>query len=764
MPDGRRAELAARVFLTLGALLPYWRLLTFSVVFVTDDYFASDIFNGELPGRALIGGLIRNGQLPVWTNQLCSGLSLAGSAADPIGLSSFVLLPPAPALDLFVIVLLLVAAHGAYGLARRFGADRIGAVLAGIAFAGSGYIACQLKHLSIVSTVVWLPVGLLLIDRALGAAAGAGGKPTTIARRALFLAAFGLVFAEQVLSGFPQSAYICALFYGAFALFRAIGARKQVGPFRAWLGLVAALGLATALGAAAGAVVLLPLSELGSVSDRSEPLGYLWSTALAYWPQNILTFLVPYINGDISDNSFIGPPFFWEDYGYVGLATFLLAFYGAVRERRRPLVGFAIVMTLVAYFLVLGRATPVYRLAYELLPGLKLFRFPTRFLIVVELGIALLGAVGLTRLRADLARRWKPPSRIPQAIALALCAGTALDLFIHQPRQNPMVPAQPWLAPPPAVQRIQAGTAQPRTFTPRHRELHRHAFQTARGWADVGPYFEVRNLLEPNTGGGFWGTPSADCYAGIAPRWYVDVWGDHSREAALVALLAGYDHDAKTLRLHPAFPNMLKMYGVTHVLSPYPQQGTPFQLAGYDGHAYVYSVAGAARARVVRAARHVTTDQETARRLLDFSFDPDREILLNDAPDSIHPTVEEIDVSGETSPGGVGRAVITHEDSRQIVIDAEAPADGFLLLADTFYPGWTATVDGTPTPIYRANHAVRGIQLPRGRHEVRFSYAAPGYMRGLVITLLSVSILLFWAMGAALADRRLSGRVSAAIR
>src|SRR5450631_2218653 len=136
---GIRADLAARVFLTLGALLPYWRLLTFGVVYVTDDGFASDIFNGELPGRVLVGQLVRHGQLPVWTNQLCSGLPLAGSAVDPIGLAAFTLLSPAAALDLFVIVLLLVAAHGAYGLARRFGADRPGAVLAGLAFAGSGY-------------------------------------------------------------------------------------------------------------------------------------------------------------------------------------------------------------------------------------------------------------------------------------------------------------------------------------------------------------------------------------------------------------------------------------------------------------------------------------------------------------------------------------------------------------------------------------------------------------------------------------------------
>jgi hypothetical protein len=747
-------------FLTIAAVLPYWRLLTFSVVFITDDYFASDIFNGELPGRVLVGQLIRHGQMPVWTSQLCSGLPLAGSPADPIGLAAFSLLPPAAALDLFVIVLLLVAAYGAYGLARCFGADRVGAVLAGIAFAGSGYIACQLKHLAIVSTVVWLPVGLLLIDRALEPSVDAGGPAP--ARRAIFVALFGLVFAEQSLCGFPQSAYICALVYGAFALFRAIENRRQRGPLPVWLGSLAGLGVAIALGAAAGAVVLLPLSSLGNVSDRSEALGWIWSTRLAYWPSNLLTFFVPYINGDISNNTYIGPPFFWEDYGYVGLATVLLAMYGGVRERRRPVVMFSIVMTILAYLFVLGAATPVFRVAYELLPGMKLFRFPTRFLIVVELGLALLAAAGLTRLRADLDRRWKAPSRVPSLVVLALCAGTALDLFIHQPRQNPMVPAREWLAAPPSVGVVRADTAQPRTFTPGHRDLHRRTFRLAHGWADVVPYFEVRDVLEPNTGGGFWNTPSADCYAGISARWSTDVWGDHNREPSLVALLAALDFDSATLRVHAALPKILQTYGVSHVLSPYPQQGTALSLVTHAGNAYVYRVDGAARVRFVRAARHVTTDQETAKRLLDFSFDPNREILLYEAPESIHPTVDE--VSDASAPPPVGRAVITREDSRELAIDAEAPENGFLLLADTFYPGWTARVDGAPTPIYRANHSVRGIQLPKGRHEVRFTYEAPGFRLGLQITLVAVGILLVWLAGAAYADRRLAGRVSAATR
>ena len=41
-------------------------------------------------------------------------------------------------------------------------------------------------------------------------------------------------------------------------------------------------------------------------------------------------------------------------------------------------------------------------------------------------------------------------------------------------------------------------------------------------------------VLQPNIGGGFWKIPSADCYAGgIAPRWYVEVWGDHNRPGAV---------------------------------------------------------------------------------------------------------------------------------------------------------------------------------------------------------------------------------------
>jgi hypothetical protein len=734
-----RESIMARALLSVAALVPYWRLLTFSVIFITDDYFASDIFNGELPGRILTGHWLRAGQWPVWTNQLCSGYPLAGAPADPIGLALFTWLPAAPALDALVIVLLLVAAHGAYALARRFGSDEVGAMLAGTAFAGSGYIACQLKHLSIVSTVVWLPIGLLLIDRAFDPSRSG-------ARRSATMAAFGLVFAEQVLCGFPQSAYICALTYGAFALFRALPRRPGSETPRVVMSALGGLGVASVLGAAAGAVLMLPLSALGNISDRAEGISYEWSTRLAYWLPNVQTFLLPYVHGDISDNTYAGPPFFWEDYGYVGALTVLLALYAAYRERKRPIAIFTGAMTFVAYLLVLGKATPMFHVAYLLLPGLKMFRFPTRFLIVVELGLALLAALGLTRLRDDLARRWPSPSRLPVIVVLAICAATALDLFVHQPRQNPMVPAGEWLAPPPSVEVVRAANTTPRTFSPRHRDTHRRTFQLAHGWLDVGLYFQLRDALAPNLGGGFWGVPSGDCYVGVSPRWFVDVWGDHNRELSLMGLLAAYDFEAGALRVRPNLPEILRAYGVTHMLSSFPAQGAELPLAGRTGDAYVYRIDGAARVRVVRAARHVS-DADAAKRLLEPAFDPDREVLLADAPASVRPTVDE----AVEPPAGAppARATIRSETQREIVIEAAAPADGFLLLADTFYPGWSAEVDGRPVALYRANLSVRAIQLPGGPHVVRFIYEPPGVRRGLQISGAALLLLLLW-LGAAL--------------
>jgi hypothetical protein len=150
--------------------------------------------------------------------------------------------------------------------------------------------------------------------------------------------------------------------------------------------------------------------------------------------------------------------------------------------------------------------------------------------------------------------------------------------------------------------------------------------------------------------------------------------------------------------------------------------------------------------RFVRAARRVNEKDEAARRLLDADFDANRELLLHDAPADVHPTLDE--VTDRDPPALPAHANVKSEDSEGLTIETDAPADGFLLLADTYYPGWRAEVDGTPAPIYRANVYVRAVPLPKGRHEVRFTYDPPGVRLGVRTTLVAGSLLLLWMAAA----------------
>jgi Bacterial membrane protein YfhO len=94
----------------------------------------------------------------------------------------------------------------------------------------------------------------------------------------------------------------------------------------------------------------------------------------------------------------------------------------------------------------------------------------------------------------------------------------------------------------------------------------------------------------------------------------------------------------------------------------------------------------------------------------------------------------------------------------QVILDAKMDRDGVVVLTDTFYPGWKATVDGKPAPIHAADYAFRGVFVPQGDHTVVFSYDPVSFKAGVALALLAVIGLaegLFW-------DRRRSWSVGAA--
>ena len=73
-------------------------------------------------------------------------------------------------------------------------------------------------------------------------------------------------------------------------------------------------------------------------------------------------------------------------------------------------------------------------------------------------------------------------------------------------------------------------------------------------------------------------------------------------------------------------------------------------------------------------------------------------------------------------PCGEGKAVFERDETEDIVVRTECPSEGLLVLRDSWYPGWMASVDGKEVPILRVNGCFRGVMVPAGGHMVTFEY------------------------------------------
>jgi uncharacterized membrane protein YfhO len=90
-------------------------------------------------------------------------------------------------------------------------------------------------------------------------------------------------------------------------------------------------------------------------------------------------------------------------------------------------------------------------------------------------------------------------------------------------------------------------------------------------------------------------------------------------------------------------------------------------------------------------------------------------------------------------------------------MQVELPAPGVLVLSDSWYPGWTVTVDGQAAALLRANLLFRAVVLPAGEHTVVFEYESASLTRGVAAALTGgvvVAVLLVAALVLAGASRR----------
>jgi hypothetical protein len=86
-------------------------------------------------------------------------------------------------------------------------------------------------------------------------------------------------------------------------------------------------------------------------------------------------------------------------------------------------------------------------------------------------------------------------------------------------------------------------------------------------------------------------------------------------------------------------------------------------------------------------------------------------------------------------------ARFVHDGDHSVALEVDAKRPGYVVLADTYYPGWKATVDNHDVPIHAANVAFRAVKVPAGKHVVRFDYRPASVRIGLILSALSLLVI-----------------------
>jgi hypothetical protein len=85
-----------------------------------------------------------------------------------------------------------------------------------------------------------------------------------------------------------------------------------------------------------------------------------------------------------------------------------------------------------------------------------------------------------------------------------------------------------------------------------------------------------------------------------------------------------------------------------------------------------------------------------------------------------------------------GTAKIEHYGSQRIMCRVEARTNGYLVLLDSYYPGWIAYLDGLKVEVMRANYAFRAVAVPAGSHEVEFRFRPKSFYWGFALSLITI--------------------------
>ncbi len=641
-----------------------------------------------------------------------------------------------------------------YPAVRRLGFGPEASLISSAGFGFGGFISSMTNLILHLSTVAWLPLLILLLSQA---------ARNRWLRPGLLL---GPVIAFQILAGEPEAAAMCwALALGAVCLGPVFHGRP-----REWLRLGGALaagilgGIVLSLPQISLTMQYLPLTNRGAGLGLEAALdGYLQKGKwLSFFiPNHFLPASAGRLWGLGRFNNF---PYF-HSY-YVGISVWLMAL-AALWNRHKVQVWIWVGLAAFSVAAAQGPALPVYSFLFQHLPGFNLFRMPEKFLFPFGFAIFMLSAYGAQTLEARFFGR-------PRLAVVMILAGVLVSILLM------VLPLHP----------AEFGD----NYVKLANQLFLHAVVRTAGILLIAagiilslrpqtglriiramPFLIALDLIPAN----YLVNPTVDRSFYRASRPVAEM-SARSRNRVFPIRIATLknlgkentiDRTSDPISLYSRLENELSNFGPAYFHLDDVTSYSTFDLAevdrflplldwktrkadnpvlaragieylSYKDRGFIALPTPISRAAIYYHAARSESRDEIVQLWKDPNFPAQAVVLLEAEPE---------EVSGAPRMRMSDPAKIVVYRNEQVVIEAEAKDAGWLVLLDTFYPGWKAEVDRRPEKIYRANGFFRAVKIPPGRHQVVFSYRPAAFYRALEVSLAGLAL---WTGLLALALRK----------
>lgn len=714
-----------------------------------------DAFRFHLPIKQYLVEQLSAGELPQWFPYEALGRPFIGTTATGVFhpfTALYFLLPVPDAYRASTLLSCLLAAAGAFTLGRMLNFSHAGALVAGLAFALSGYVVSMTDNIVYLYSVCALPLFCAGIEKAL------------VAGRAWAVAP-AVVWATVFLIGDVQTGYYYLFIALLWALTRAPRSRRD-----ACLRLFLVGGLAFLL----ACVQLGPAAVVFVNSTRTQPAQF--HEQALYWsvhPLRLATVLASPV-GENADQVDVGRVFFgnrpmdgrggpWTASLYLGIPIAGLAFLGA--WHRRDLLVLALLGGL-ALLLALGRYGGLYEIFYHAVPLWSAFRYPEKLMGVVSFATAVLAGAGLDALRAgkggaapwlvvaflcttgglvlhtDIATAWTAGRfEAPESLARAVTGSAGLAFFY-----SAVTALGVWL--------VVLGARKGRL---------REAFLLAALVTIITLDLSRVNLGAYHVGPAETTTFIPPLAEAIRAREGTLAPGRFRLVFLAEEQLAMPEHVFRRLGHHGAGSMARRQALDLEHNSQFHIESANFYLPGYSSALALMvgqrtgAVAAAARYNVTYYLGRRSRLQETglaeslvaalpsydlalfqnplpAKPRVYLSRRPERAAaqidpaMLFARPDFLSGEVDVIETTDQALPGPSpdGVAAIARYAPEEVRVRVETPQPAVLVLLDSYDAGWSATLEsGIEVPILRANALVRAVVVPAGNHVITFSYQTP---------------------------------------